>query len=70
MVVHACNPSYSGGRGRRIMVQGWLRKKLKTLSEKQTKSKRTGGLAQVFEHMHNKCEALSPKYYQILKKER
>jgi hypothetical protein len=23
VVVHNCNPSYSGSRGRRIIVQGW-----------------------------------------------
>jgi hypothetical protein len=37
VVVYACNPSYSGGRGR-IVVQGWPRQKCTTLSEKQTKN--------------------------------
>jgi hypothetical protein len=33
-------------------------KKHKTLPEKQTKSKRTGNVAQVVELLHSKCRAL------------
>jgi hypothetical protein len=43
MVIHTYNPSYSEGRCRRIKVQGQLRQNYKTLSENQTKSKRTVG---------------------------
>jgi hypothetical protein len=40
MVVYICNPSYLGGRGRRIKTQGLPGQKYKkTLSEKQTKAK-------------------------------
>jgi hypothetical protein len=38
MVLHACNPSFSGGRGRRIVVQWWPKQKQETLPEKQSKS--------------------------------
>jgi hypothetical protein len=50
-VVPTYNPSYSGGGGRKI--------KSETLSEKQTKSKRTEAVAQVVECLLSKCEALS-----------
>jgi hypothetical protein len=39
MVVHLFNHRYLGDGGRRIIVQGQLTQKQKTLSEKQTKSK-------------------------------
>jgi hypothetical protein len=39
-VVHACNPSCSGGRGQRIKVRSWLQQKHKTLSEKLLKKQR------------------------------
>jgi hypothetical protein len=42
VVLYACNPSYLGGGGRRITVQGQLRQKCKTLSKK-LKSKRCWG---------------------------
>jgi O-glycosyl hydrolase len=48
-----CNPSYSRGGGRRIMVWGWLRKKHETLPKKQTKSKKTVGMAQVVENLQD-----------------
>jgi hypothetical protein len=38
MVADACNPSYSGGRDRKIVAQGQLRQKLVRLSLK-TKTK-------------------------------
>jgi hypothetical protein len=34
MVVHAYNPNYLGGTGRKIMVRGQTRQKYKFLSEK------------------------------------
>jgi hypothetical protein len=40
MVVHTCNPSYAGNRGRRIMIQGWSRVK-STRHVKIAKAKRT-----------------------------
>jgi hypothetical protein len=42
IVVHTCNPSYSGGGDRKIAVRGWPGQKAETLSENQTKSKRMG----------------------------
>jgi hypothetical protein len=42
--MHACDPSYSRDRGRRIKAQGWPGQKHETLCEKETKSKRTGGI--------------------------
>jgi hypothetical protein len=59
MMVHTCNPSYSGDRDRRIRVQGWLRQKHKTLFEKQAKAKRDGGVFQVVKCLPNKWKALS-----------
>jgi hypothetical protein len=47
-LVNCCNPTYSGGRDRRITVQSQSGQKYETLSEKQLKkkqkSKRTGGM--------------------------
>jgi hypothetical protein len=39
-VTHICNPNHLEGESRKIMVQVHLEQKHKTLSEKQTKSKR------------------------------
>jgi hypothetical protein len=33
-VAHSYNPSYTGDKGRRIIVQGWSRQKCETLSQK------------------------------------
>jgi hypothetical protein len=60
MIAHFCNPGYLGGRGSRITVQDWPGQKHKTLPEKQTKSKRSMGVAQVIEPLHSKHKALSP----------
>jgi hypothetical protein len=38
----ACGTSYSGGRSKRIGVQSKHGQKCETISEKQTKNKRTG----------------------------
>jgi hypothetical protein len=43
VVAHACNLSDSGSGGGRIVIQASQKKKLKTLSEKQSKSKMNGG---------------------------
>jgi hypothetical protein len=51
MIVHVCNPSYSGGRGRRILVPGQPRQKHETLSEKQTKARKAGVMARAIEHL-------------------
>jgi hypothetical protein len=48
------NPSYLGGRGRRIEAQGWSRQKHESLSEKPTKAKRAGDMTQVVEHLPSK----------------
>jgi hypothetical protein len=57
MVVHTCNPKYTGGIGRRIMVQDWPQKK--DPIQKITKTKRAGGVAQVVECLPTKHESLS-----------
>jgi hypothetical protein len=56
---HSCNSSYLGGRDRRIMVQSQPGQKLTTLSEKQTKSKRTEGMALVEELLPSKVKVMS-----------
>jgi hypothetical protein len=58
MEVHACNLSYTGSGDKRITVQDPSRQKHETLSEKQTKSQRTGDVAQVIVLL-TKHEALS-----------
>jgi hypothetical protein len=47
MGLHICNPSYLGGGSRTIRSEAGSGKKHETLSKKQAKSKRTGGVAQV-----------------------
>jgi hypothetical protein len=49
MVVHACNPRFSGGSDRRILAQGQSVKRQKNLLVKKTKlkSRGLGGIAQV-----------------------
>jgi hypothetical protein len=54
VVAHASNPSYTGGRGRRITG-----KSVKPPSENQTESKGTKSVAQVTEHLPGKRKALS-----------
>jgi hypothetical protein len=59
MVMHICGPSYSGDGGWRIMVRGQAQQKHKTLYKKQTKSKRTGNVVQVINHLPSKYTVLS-----------
>jgi hypothetical protein len=49
MLVHCCNPSYWASEDKMIEVIGQSAKKQETLSEKQTKINRTGGVAEVVE---------------------
>jgi hypothetical protein len=56
MVANTCNPSYPGGRSRRIKVQSQPKQKGETLSEKETKAKSVGGVAQVVQHVTTKCK--------------
>jgi hypothetical protein len=51
-MVHTCNSSYSGGRGRRITS---ARAKL---GKPSLRNKRAGDMAQVIEHLPVKCKAL------------
>jgi hypothetical protein len=57
VVVYVCNPSYMGGRDRKIVASPkW---KCKTLSEKETDTKRAAGVvAQVIEFLTSKPKAL------------
>jgi hypothetical protein len=41
MVLHACNPSYSGNGGKKISVQDWSWQKHEALSKKQQTSKQS-----------------------------
>jgi hypothetical protein len=59
MMVHICNPSYLGGRDRRTGVWCLPGQMHKTLSEKRSKSKRTGAVAYVAEHLPSKLKVLS-----------
>jgi hypothetical protein len=59
MVVYAYDPSYKGGRSRRIEVLGSPGQKCEMLSKEQAKSKGTGYVAQVVECLPSKCETLS-----------
>jgi hypothetical protein len=52
MVAKAYNPKHTGGRDRRIVVQGWSRAG-KTLSAKQNKAERGRHGAQVVEWLPN-----------------
>jgi hypothetical protein len=47
MVVHACHLSYTGGRGRKIIVLGWPRLKVRTYLKDNLKTSRAEGVAQV-----------------------
>jgi hypothetical protein len=47
MVIRACNPSQLGGGSRKI--NAWAKRE--TLSEKQTKSKKTRAVVQGAEHL-------------------
>jgi hypothetical protein len=59
MMVHVGNPSYLRGRGRRIKVQGQPRQNHNTLSQKQTRARKTEGVAQVEECSISKQETPS-----------
>jgi hypothetical protein len=60
MVVHACNLSHSGCRGRVAVVQGRPRKKHESLSEKnKPKKQRTVSVAHMVERLLSKCTALT-----------
>jgi hypothetical protein len=65
-VAHACNPSYLGGGGRRILS---LRTAQTKLVRPYLKNKRSGSVAQVVEHLPSKCEALSSNPTLHIKKE-
>jgi iron only hydrogenase large subunit-like protein len=54
-VVHACDPSCFGGGGRRITSLSQVHE---TLSHAQNKNQRTGGLAQVVDHLPSQLEGL------------
>jgi hypothetical protein len=59
IVAHTYNPSYWGGRGRRIMSSRpiWVCAKLaRSISEANDTAKRDGGMAQVMEHLPGKCK--------------
>jgi hypothetical protein len=57
MMMHACNPSYSRGRGRINGVPDWPGQE--SLPEKQTKSKKTQGMGQAVEYLLGQHKALS-----------
>jgi hypothetical protein len=55
-VMHTCNPSDMGGRGRRIMVLGWPWAKMQDPIWEITKAKRAVTVAQVVKRLPSKCE--------------
>jgi hypothetical protein len=55
VMVHTCNPSSLGGRGRKVRVHGWPRQKHKTLSGKQ----KNWGMVQIVEHVPHRLKTLS-----------
>jgi hypothetical protein len=59
VMVYACNFSYSGGGNGRghCLRPAWA--KAQTIFEKQMKSKKTGGIAQMAEHLPSKCDSLN-----------
>jgi hypothetical protein len=59
VLVHACNPSYSGGRSRRIMSlrPNWA-KLVRSYLKNKNISKRAGGMAQVVECLPSIHKAL------------
>jgi hypothetical protein len=59
MGAYTCNSSCVWGRGRRILAKAGRDKKQVTLSEKQTKAKRAGNMAQVVEYLLHKQEVFS-----------
>jgi hypothetical protein len=59
MVVHTCDPSYSGGGCRKTTLQGQPGQKQKTLSENKMRANRAGEVAQAVECLPSKREALS-----------
>jgi hypothetical protein len=63
MMVHTCNPSYLEDGFRRIKVQA-----ARATHEKQTKSKKAGGVAQVEERFPSKHKTLSSNPTNITKK--
>jgi hypothetical protein len=64
IVLHACGPSYSGGKDRRIKDEGWPLAKCTRPYLIITKSKKAGGMAQMIELLPHKCQAISsnPRY--------
>jgi hypothetical protein len=46
-VTHICNPSYSGGRDKRIVIPGWPRKKKRPNLKNKLKTKGPGDVASV-----------------------
>jgi hypothetical protein len=61
MVVHICNPCYTGGIDRRIAVPGQSRQNCKNLSKNIFARKGEGArcMAQAVECLPSKCKALS-----------
>jgi hypothetical protein len=54
VLVHICNASYSGGRVRSIVAQGWPEQKQEALSEKQNKNAK---VVRVVEHPPGRYKA-------------
>jgi D-mannonate dehydratase len=70
VVAQFCIPRYLGGRWEDLEFKTSLGKVSETLSQKQNKNKRTGGIAQVVEHLPSKFNVLSWVQSQVLKKEK
>jgi hypothetical protein len=68
VVVHVCNPSYSWGGGRRIVVPGNSQAKVWDPIWRTSWKQKNWGVAQVIECLTSKCEAeFNPQYCKKLK---
>jgi hypothetical protein len=69
LVVHICNPNYSGGRGRKVVSSRQAGAKLGRTCIKINKKKRAGDMAQVVECLPSILKALGSIPSTIKKKE-
>jgi hypothetical protein len=65
-MAYACNPSYSGGRdqedhGLKPAQANSSQYPILKIPNTKKKKKRTGGVAQVIEHLPRKCKASVPQ---------
>jgi hypothetical protein len=70
-VVHACNPSYSGGRDQEVAVQGQHRQKVQeTLSQKTLHKNRADAVTQDKGHQYHQKKKMCNNYITGIQKEK